>query len=39
MWAMTIWRLLWEMWLSAPGCSGNCQGGRKPCNCRRPESR
>lgn len=33
MWALTIWRLLWELWVTAPGCSGACAQGRGECNC------
>lgn len=33
MWALTIWRLMWEIWMTAPACSGTCCQGRKQCDC------
>jgi hypothetical protein len=33
MWLMTMWRLMWDVWTSAPGCSSNCSQSDKPCNC------
>lgn len=35
MWILTIWRLVWEMWAAAPGCSSACNQGRKECSCNR----
>lgn len=35
MWGLTIWRLLWELWLTVPGCAGSCRQGRDDCNCKK----
>jgi hypothetical protein len=34
MWMMTIWRLMWEMWTSAPRGEESCNQGRGACRCR-----
>lgn len=30
----TICLIFWRMWTTAPTCSGSCNQGRQPCDCR-----
>jgi hypothetical protein len=35
MWLVTFWQLLWEIWMTAPGCSCESKQGRRECKCNR----
>jgi hypothetical protein len=34
MWFVTMFRLMWDVWTSAPRCEQSCGQGREPCKCK-----